>query len=406
MSVRGLVTKISIKADAQGNAPTSIELLRTGDWHTMWHGDFEVTLPDLHEYAANFGKGVGLVEGDKRAPINYAHESWDKAAGWITGLSIDEARGALVASVEWTTEGAQALRDGEWAYISPEFNPRGCPYQDPEGSDDEYGVPVFINNVLTGAGLTNIPLFKKLKPIMASRVPTKKKASAKPGNGDKHNQGESSMTVTLEEIRAKQAADLTEDDKTFLNEHKSELTDDERTTFGLVDESEAPVVPAPTAEPTEVAEPAAPVEASAKGVSITADRLAKLEADATLGRKAMAELEHKKADEFVSASVKAGQIKSGDKDRWITQLLASSGDHRSDLEALLTGLPKNDNLEKELGDGGTDVKVEASVEVDKQVRKVQADARAAGKTIAYSAARKQVLDADANLKSQLAEEEN
>lgn len=141
------------------------------------------------------------------------------------------------------------------------------------------------------------------------------------------------------------------------------------------------------------------------GVQISQDELDKLRADAEAGRQAKAELEQKKAEEIVGGAIKAGQIKSGDKDKWVKQLLASRGDNRTALEALINGLPKNEDLGKEVGDKGTEAKVEASVELDKRVRKIQADARAEGKTVAYSAARKQVLDEDANLKTQLEEEE-
>lgn len=65
-TIHALIAKVAIKADAQGNAPATIELLRIGDWHTPWHGDFEITMADLHEFAAYFEKGVGLVERSRR----------------------------------------------------------------------------------------------------------------------------------------------------------------------------------------------------------------------------------------------------------------------------------------------------------------------------------------------------
>ncbi|MGW5074061.1 phage protease [Rhodococcus sp. NPDC004095] len=401
-NITGLVTKVSIKADAQGNVPTTIELLRVGEWHTLWHGDFEITIADLHEYAANFAKGVGLVEGSGKAPVNYAHEEWDKAAGWMTGLSVDESRNALVASVEWTPEGERAIKEKEWAFISPEFNPRDSyPYFDPEAPEDEHGVPRFIQNVLTGAALTNIPLFKKLKPIMASRLSSKKKADVTSGDGNKPNREGEKMN--LEDIRKKQVADLTEEEKTFLSEHKADLTDDERTAFGLEDDPAPTPDPEPTPEPTP--EPSK-VEASAvKGVQMSQEEADKLRADAAAGREAMDKLERKEADDIIGRAIKAGQIKSGDREKWVGQLLASRGSDRTNLEALIESLPKNENLGKELGGKGQEVSIEASVELDKQVRRIMADARDKGTTVAYSAARKQVLDENPTLKTQLEEEE-
>lgn len=412
MPARSLLTKVSIKADASGNAPSEIELLRTGTWHTPWHGDFEITLADLHEFAANFSKGIGLVEADKKAPINYAHESWDKAAAWVPKVRVDEDREALVAyDIEWTPAAVEAMKAGEWKYISPEFNPRGFPWEDPEAEFE------FVDNVLTGAALTNIPLFKKLKPIMASRVPSKpKKADVTSGDGNKPNREGDKMN--LEDIRKKQVADLTDEEKTFLGEHKDELTDDERKTFGLEEagsgdggegQGDGAGEGAGTGDDNQGGEGAGSgqgVQASAvTGVQISQDELDKLRADAEAGRQAKAELEQKKAEDIIGGAIKAGQIKSGDKEKWVKQLLASRGESRTNLEALISTLPKNEELGKELGDKGQDVKLEASVELDKRVRQIQADARAEGKQIAYSAARAQVLDTDANLKSQLAEEE-
>ena len=419
MNTRALITKVKLKADARGEAPSQIEVLRAGTWNTPWHGDFDITVGDLHEFAANFAKGVGLVADDPKAPINYAHESWDKAAGWITSLAVDEVRQALTANVEWTPAGEQALKDGEWAYLSPEFNPRGLPWEDPEGGED--GIPVFVNNVLTGAAVTNIPLFKKLKPIMASRVPQRKtkQADATPGDGDKqHNQGE---PMELEAIRAKEVADLTNEEKTFLSEHKADLTDDERTKFGLVDEPTEPVTPVTPAEPaapaepttpaapaTEpVAEPAAPVQASAPtGVQITADRLAKLEADAEAGRKAMAQLERDRVDNIVAASVTAGQIKSDDKAGWVDVLTASSKDQQVKIQSLLASLPTNEHLGEELGGEGAAVSTDATQELHRKVVASIKEADAKGKVLAYSTARKDVLTADPALAQRVKEEED
>lgn len=415
-NIHGLVTKVSIKADAQGNVPTQIELLRIGEWHTLWHGDFEITIADLHEYAANFAKGVGLVEGSGKAPVNYAHEEWDKAAGWMTALSVDENRNALVASVEWTPEGGRAIKDGEWAFISPEFNPRDSyPYFDPEAPEDENGLPKFVQNVLTGAALTNIPLFKKLKPIMASRVPSKKKkADVTSGDGKKSNQGE---PMKLEDILAKQVSERSDEEKAFLSDNAADLTDEQKTQVeteasdaeaqAKAEKEAADKAAADKAEAeAKAAEEAARVEASRKGqVSISASELASLKADAQAGREAKAELEQTKAEGIIASAVQDGRIKSGDKEGWVKQLLASRGDSRTQLETLIDTLPKNVELGKELGDKGKEATVEASVEVNKQVVKILADARAEGKSLSYAVARTQVLDANADLKKQLEEEE-
>ncbi len=410
---KGFHNLVKIKADSTGQAPKTIELLRTGEWHTPWHGDFEITKQDLQQFAANVQAGVGLVADDPKVPLNYGHASYDKAAGWISHVYVSDDGEALLGDPDWTPAAEEAIKAGEWRYLSPEFNPRDWPWEDPE---EEYH---FVNNVLTGAALTNIPLFKKLKPITASRIkPEKAIRASAAGDGDKHNQGE---PMDLKEIRAKQVADLTEEEKTFLSENKADLTAEELTTFGLEktdDEAANADAAKEAADKAAVEQAEADAKAAAEqaekdkieasrngGVSITADRLAKLEADAQAGREARQQLDQRDAEEIVDRSIKAGQIKSGDKTRWTKQLLASRGDDRKNLEELLAGLPKNEIDGKELGDAGRTVSVEASTEVHNRVVKIQADARAAGGSVAYSTARKQVLDADANLKEQLKEEE-
>jgi phage I-like protein len=410
---KGFHNLVKIKADSTGQAPKTIELLRTGEWHTPWHGDFEITKQDLQQFAANVQAGVGLVADDPKIPLNYGHASYDKAAGWISHVYVSDDGAALLGDPEWTPAAVEAIKGGEWKYISPEFNPRDWPWEDPE---EEYH---FVNNVLTGAALTNIPLFKKLKPITASRIkPEKAIRASAAGDGDKHNQGE---PMDLKEIRAKQVADLTEEEKTFLSENKADLTAEELKTFGL-EEADDEAANADAAKEADDKEAAEQAEADAKaaaeqaekekieasrnrGVSITADRLAKLEADAQAGREARQQLDQRDAEEIVDRSIKAGQIKSGDKTRWTNQLLASRGDDRKELEALLAGLPKNEIDGKEIGDQGKAVTASASAELHAQATAAIKASADKGSVLPYSQARKDILAADADLKQRIKDEE-
>lgn len=419
MSIKAFQTLVEIKADAEGNAPKTIELLRTGSWNTPWHGEFDITPEDIQQFVVNADKGIGLIEADPRIPINYGHDAGGKAAGWIQKLYASDDGNVLLGDPDWTPTAKQEIKDGEWVAISPEFNPRSYQWENPEQEYD------FAPNVLTGAALTNIPLFKKLKPIMASRLgearlPSKTVKAAAAGDSEQHNEGDH---MKLEEIRAKQVADLTAEEKAFLVDNKADLTAEELKTFELEDTTDADAKAeadkeaadkaaadeAKATADTEAAEAARVaaegVEASAKPVSITASQLAKLEADATAGREALQKLAKAEASAIVSASVNAGQIKSGDAAKWTDQLLASSGAGREQLETLLKGLPVNKELGEELGDAGANVHADATKEVDSRVKTVRADARKDGKELSYSEARKQVLAADANLKEQLKEEQ-
>ena len=385
--MRGFVTKTAIKADSTGAVPTSINLLKSGSWNTPCHGDFELSGDDLKKMASNFDEGVGLVlEAETKAPVNYAHMAHDKAAGWIKRLYVSAESGdaALMADVEWTPAAEQAIRDGEWKYISPEFNPRGYPWEDPE---QEF---TFVDNVLTGAALTNIPLFKKLKPITASRVPPGKvRASVTAEEADKRNQGDAMDVATL---RAKEVADLTEEEKTFLTEHQAELTADELTKFGIEAETQAPATqdeeeptpaPAPAAEPTKI-------EASAAVTAVQQENAQLKASIAALEDK----IDSKEIGEFLTARVKAGQIKSGEVAHWTGVLKASRGDSRTQLQAGLERLPVDETLGKELGDEGAAATTGAVDELDREVRKVMASAAEGGKRVAYYSAQQQVLEAN------------
>lgn len=399
MAIKAFHNLVKISADAQGNAPKTIEILRTGTWKTPWHGEFETTPEDIAQFVVNADKGIGLVEADPKIPLNYGHTSWEKAAGWIPKLYASEDGNALLGDPEWTPAAIQAIKDGEWKYISPEFNPRDYPWEDPE---QEYK---FVSNVLTGAALTNIPLFKKLKPITASRLPNKKVKASAAGNSDK-SKGEQ---MKLEEILAKEAAELNDEEKAFLEEHKADLTAEQLTTFGLAAEApetpETPEQPETPEEPETPETPGTPVEASAiKG--ITDEELAQLRADAAAGREAQQKLAQNEASEFASARIKAGQIKSGQKEQVVKILLASRGEDRKTLETFLKELPENKLVtDGELGDGGAAIVADVAQVVDERVRKVLANARAAGKSKSYADARKEVLDADETLKEQLKEEQ-
>ncbi|OCC19456.1 hypothetical protein AS590_26040 [Prescottella equi] len=397
---KGFHNLVKIKADSTGQAPKTIELLRTGEWHTPWHGDFEITKQDLQQFAANVQTGVGLVADDPKVPLNYGHASYDKAAGWISHVHVSDDGEALLGDPDWTPAAEEAIKGGEWKYISPEFNPRDWPWEDPE---EEYH---FVNNVLTGAALTNIPLFKKLKPITASRIKPEKAISASAaGDGDKQNQGE---PMDLKEIRAKQVADLTEEEKTFLSENKADLTTDELKTFGLEEApADAPETPEAVESPEEPAAEAAaaPIEASATIVSISASELAGLKASAARADEFANKLASKEAEEIVDRSIKAGQIKSGDKTRWTKQLLASRGDDRKELEALLAGLPKNEIDGKEIGDQGAAVTASASAELHAQTTAMIKASADKGSVLPYSQARKDILAADAELKQRIKDEE-
>lgn len=333
MARKAVQRLIPIQADSTGNLPGAIHLLSVGHWHTPWHGAFEHTSQDLAEMVEHFDGSIGLLlnkETNKpEAPVNYGHERGGKASGWITELYLDNDGTELWGKTTWTAEGQRALKEGEYKYISPEWHPRDFPWEDPE----EEGA--FVENVFIGAALTNIPLFKKLSPVMAS---------ADTGGGGKAKQPEGG-DMDLEEVRKKKLDELNDEEKTFLEEHKADLTDDERTAFGLAEADEDD-----TKEEGETQEGGTKaVEGSAKTAVISDEELNQLRADAQAGREAQRKLLEADMRAEVKKHVERGAIKSGETDSTVEMLMASSEKQREAQIDFIKKLPDNKMLAKESG---------------------------------------------------------
>lgn len=216
--------------------------------------------------------------------------------------------------------------------------------------------------------------------------------------------------MKLEDILAKQVSERSEEEKTFLGEHSADLTDEQKTQLETEVSDQAAKDAADKAAEEQAAkekaeadakaadEEAARVEASrdGKAVTINADRLAKLEADAKAGLEASRKLEEKEVDEFLTARVKAGQIKQDRKDSMAKILLASRGETRQAFEAELTNLPINAGIGQELGDAGKEVAFEA--EIDKRVEE---RIKASNGTLTYSAALKQLMASDKDFRERI-----
>lgn len=309
--IQRLHSFVEVQASDQlvAGVPTEIEILQAGDWDAPNHGKMDITAQRLDEIVEHFNAGVR-----KGVPIDVEHKTDNGAVGWVK--SLVRAGDSLKANIEWTKHGVQLLADKTFKFISPEFALDG--YKDPEGKLDVRG------NVLIGAALTNRPLFKNLKPIVAS--------DGGRGNGDSGTKNiiyaEEGDHMQLDDIRKKPVADLTAEEKTFLSEHKAELTDAEQTAYGLKEQVATPPADAnggaaaggaagdntngngAATPPIEAAAgtPAAAVAASEKGkegdlVTISASELDALKKGAELGKMAHATLEHKQASDLVNGLV-------------------------------------------------------------------------------------------------------
>lgn len=108
--------------------------------------------------------------------INYEHfahyaDKESRAAGWIQG--IEKRADGIWGKVRWSNSGKRDVTGGDYRYISPEF----------EGADTEHlGGNRYRINRLDGAGLTNSPNMKTLKPLSNRRRDTDQNQPSKTMN--------------------------------------------------------------------------------------------------------------------------------------------------------------------------------------------------------------------------------
>lgn len=384
-----------IQADTSGNLPTSFELLKVGMWRTPNHGDIMIMPDDLQEYVDNWKEGYGVSGNNTlKLPINFNHDEGGKAAGWFN-LAI-EGDTLMAVDVEWTVSGAEGLKNGEWKCISAEFWPAGR-----GGWPDPLDYDNYVDNVIDGAALTNIPLFSQLKPVMAS---------ATSGKGDDNNQvffitasknkEKSKMAVSIEEVRGKKVSELNEEQKAFAAEHKADFTADEQKALGLEVAAPAPDAPAaddpkpdeqkPNTEENPVNTPASEVPAqvaaslkSGESVVVKASTLKSLEETDKAYR-------NDKAREIVKAHVARGALKADQIDVWSGKLVASVGSERVELEKMLKDLPDNQVAAAKIGSEKDEEEMQEEQLHIKTKNKLEAS-RKDGHPIPYSQARKEVI---------------
>lgn len=370
---------------SNGKLPTRIEILKAGTWPASSNkGQLEITVSDLQEMKTNFDNGIGMAGGAGFGlPVDFMHEDWNKAAAWIKGLQVDGD--TLYADpVEWSTAGEESVLGGEFKCISPSFYP-AClgMWTDPEDAN------ITARNVLVGAGLTNIPFFKDLKPIMASRS-----SESESGETIYIKASEKEKPMKLEDVVAKDVDALTEEEKTFLTEQKEHLTADQRKKFGFEEPAEKEVKADKKTEEPKVEDKK--VEASTQKVEgmvqVEASRLASLEASAK-------EYQHDKASQYVDSLIERGAIKADQKDTIVSQLVEASEEQRSSLKAIYDNLPDHPVTAAAKGsEASKEVSVFEQVQT-KAKEKVTAAAKE-GRTLNISNAISEVLSENADLKEQ------
>lgn len=132
---------------------SKVEILRTGNWNGS-KGVFAITAKTLRDFAASFKKKIYGSD----LQVNFSHNRWGEAAGWMKDVALNEEKDRLLATVEWTPVGLDALKKKIYRYFSSEI---AFDYQDEETQEKH-------KNVLMGGALTNIPYIRGLAPVMFS----------------------------------------------------------------------------------------------------------------------------------------------------------------------------------------------------------------------------------------------
>lgn len=157
-------------------------LFPRGTWHganlAPVGGSIDLDSGILDEMVANWE-----AAGRPRLPVRVTHRHLDddvpakdrpaleKAVGWLTDLRVT-AQG-LEALTEWTPAGKAAVDAGEFAFWSPEWQPK---HRDRRTGDVK-------GWWLSGTALTNDPFFHEMPPVAASTTPAE---TTEPNQQEQH----------------------------------------------------------------------------------------------------------------------------------------------------------------------------------------------------------------------------
>jgi phage I-like protein len=132
------------------------QALPLGTYKHPLYGDVVVTPERVQRFASNIKDNVREIDLD----VNYDHrEHTGKAAGWIRDAE-DRGLEGLWLQIEFTEPARDAVKKGEYRYMSSEFTDE---WEHPKTGDKH-------QDVFYGAALTNRPWLKDILPINMSEV--------------------------------------------------------------------------------------------------------------------------------------------------------------------------------------------------------------------------------------------
>lgn len=102
----------------ESELPTEIQVIPTGEWdHPIW-GSMKIDADTIAEFVENFNKVIRKAKVPITAGHSVMEEL--PAIGWFTEL-FDRGDNGLYATVEWTSKGKELLLEGAYKYFSPEY---------------------------------------------------------------------------------------------------------------------------------------------------------------------------------------------------------------------------------------------------------------------------------------------
>ena len=185
------------------------QLFPIGEWS---HPDGKVRID--YPRAQHFAEQFNQRKAGQRLPVFYIHSAqsnvanpqYGKAAGWFADMRADETQGVLI-DIEFTEAGAEAVRKGEYKYLSAEyFDKVQLPHHKTPQQD-----------VIMGAALVNRPHLKGMNPILNEETGHQFISVA-----ESTNEG-GPMDPVLVQLAELAGVELSEDDEQLTDEQRSAI---------------------------------------------------------------------------------------------------------------------------------------------------------------------------------------
>ena len=276
-------TPLELATASEGVEVSEHPVARLGRFRDPRYGKFAITLAMYESWARNLAESQ-----NGRVAIDYDHLAErsggsTKAAGWITKLRLEGDR--VMARIEWTPEGAEAVRNRYYLFVSPSFVEH---YKDEQGTDR--------GPALLGVALTNRPFLQKGMPALSLSKGADEMVEGSFGeaveetSGAEHEPGAIVPPRMPELSKIAEALSLSAD------------SDEDAILAAIADATKEPDEPKTLAEQAE----------SEGKVVLSRDEVTQLQADAKRGKEAADELLEQKFELAYSKALDEGRIDAVD----------------------------------------------------------------------------------------------